>query len=113
MRWRVTVRHFSDVDKRTLDTLEEALAEARRRGAEILGESRLGTVSAFRDFTPDKRVQARIEISGKRALRGPEAGFDIMGDGTIVPYRGAIVKRPMEAVSLDEAIERLREALDR
>ena len=77
----------------------------------MLAEGRLGSVSAFREYTPDRRVQARIEVSGKGLLRGPEAGLDVMGDGSLVPYRGAIFKHPLRADSLDEAIERIREAL--
>lgn len=55
-------------------------------------------------------MQARIEVSGK-GLRRPEAGFDVMGDGSLVPYRGAIFKHSLQADSLDGAIERIREAL--
>ena len=32
-----------------------------------------------------------------------------MGDGTAIPYTGAIRKEPIEADSLDEAFERLQE----
>ena len=111
MSWRVTVRAGSEVDKASFDSLEDALTEARGRAAAVLAEGGLGTVSAFRDYTPDKRVQARIEVSRKRLLGGAEAGIDVMGDGSLVPYAGAISKRPLAAGTLDEAIERLREAL--
>lgn len=77
----------------------------------MLSEGRLGSVSAFREYTPDRRVQARIEVSGKGLLRGPEAGVDVMGDGSLVPYRGALFKQALEAGSLDEAIERVRDSL--
>ncbi len=77
----------------------------------MLSEGRLGSVSAFREYTPDRRVQARIEVSGKGLLRGPEAGLDVMGDGSLVPYRGTIFKRALQAESVDEAIERIRESL--
>ena len=99
------------MEKESFESLEEALAEARRRAAEVLAGTRLGTVKAFRDHTPDQRVQARIEVSGKGLLRGPEAGIDVMGDGSLVPYRGAIRKRPLEARTLDQAIDGLRRAL--
>jgi len=99
------------VEKESCESLEEALAEARGRAAEVLAGGRLGTVQAFRDHTPDQRVQARIEVSGKGLLRGPEAGIDVMGDGSLVPYTGAIRKRPFEASTLDEAIDGLRRAL--
>jgi hypothetical protein len=107
----VTVRHRSKVDKASFDSLDEALAEARGRAAAVLSGGGLGTVSAFRDFTPEKRVHARIEISRKRLLGGSEAGIDVMGDGSLVPYEGAIRKRPLERGDLDRSIERVGEAL--
>jgi hypothetical protein len=109
--WRVTARHGSNVEKASFDSLDEAIAEARSRAAAVLAEGGLGTVSAFRDYGPEKRVHARIEVSQKRLLGGAEAGIDVMGDGSLVPYRGAVRKRPLEAGTLDDAIERLREAL--
>lgn len=111
MSWRLTVRVGPEVDKARYDSLDEALAEARARVAAILAESRLGTVKAFRDYTPDMRVQARIEVSGKGLLRGPEAGIDVIGDGTLVPYVGAIRKRRLEAGSLDDAVAAIRAEL--
>ena len=107
----MTVRHGSDVEKERFDRLDDALAEARRRVAAVLAGEKLGSVSAFREFGPEQRVHARVEISGKGLMRGPEAGIDVMGDGSLVPYRGAIGKRRLEAGTLDEAIERLRESL--
>jgi hypothetical protein len=109
--WRLTVRVGPEVDKARYDSLDEALEEARARAAAVLAEGRVGTVKAFRDYTPDQRVQARIEVSGKGLLRGPEAGIDVMGDGSLVPYAGAVRKRPLEAGTLDDAIEALRHAL--
>jgi hypothetical protein len=109
--WKVTVRHGSDVDRERFESLEEALQEARARVGAVLSEGRLGPVSAIRDYEPGRRVQARIEVSGPGLLRGPEAGVDVMGDGTLVPYRGAIRKEQLDADTLDDSIERLREAL--
>jgi hypothetical protein len=109
--WKVTVRHGPDVERERFETLEEALGEAQSRVDVIRRESRLGEVEGFRTYGPDERVHARIEISGPGLLRAPEAGIDVMGDGTLVPYRGAIRKEPLEADSLEETLERLREAL--
>jgi len=109
--WKVTVRHGSGVERERFETLEEALEEARRRVDAIRREGRLGEVEGFRTYGPEERVHARIEISGPGLLRGPEAGIDVMGDGTLVPYRGAIRKQRLDADSLEGALERLREAL--
>ena len=66
MRWRVTERHGSEVTKGKFDTLDEALEHARDRVDAALREGRLGTVSMLREFTPDQRVQSRVEISASR-----------------------------------------------
>ena len=111
MSWRVTVRVGSEVDKERYEDLGAALDEARARAAAVLAGERLGGVKAFRDYEPEDRVQARIVVSGKGLLRGPEAGIDVMGDGTLIPYAGALRKRTLEADTLDEAIAALRAEL--
>jgi hypothetical protein len=110
--WKVTVRHGPKVSREKVETLDEAVAEARRAVEEVRAEGGLPKVSAFRDYGPEKRVHARVELSGPGFLRGKEGGIDLMGDGTVVPYTGAIRKRELGADSVDDAFERLREALD-
>jgi hypothetical protein len=109
--WRLTVRVGPEVDKERYEDLDAALAAARARAAAVIAGGGLGTVKAFRDYEPGQRVQARIEVSGKGLLRGPEAGIDVMGDGSLVPYAGAVRRRRLEAATLDEAIAALRRAL--
>ncbi|MDP9189646.1 MAG: hypothetical protein M3O25_10400 [Actinomycetota bacterium] len=111
MSWRVTVRHGSKVTKESFESLDDALVAARDAADRSRRSDRLPAINALRDFTPDKRVQCRVEVSGKGFLRGPEAGIDVMGDGSLVPYAGAIRKRQLQADSLDEAIGLLHEAL--
>lgn len=113
MSWKVTVRHGSSVGREKFGTLDQALSEARRRVDEISREGRLPTVRMLREFTPAERVHARIEISGPGLFRSPEAGIDVMGDGQAIAYTGAIRKRQIETDSLDEAFERLADALAR
>jgi hypothetical protein len=76
-----------------------------------LREGRLGSVQGFREYGPGERVQCRVEVSGKGFLRGPEAGIDVMGDGGLVPYTGSMRKRPLDADTLDQAIEAVRSEL--
>jgi hypothetical protein len=109
--WKVTVRHGSQVKRERFETLNDALTEARAKVDQVRREGGLPEISAFRDYAPDQRVHARIEISGPGLLRSPEGGLDVMGDGSVISYRGAIRKHPLGATSLDEAFERLREAL--
>ena len=111
MAWRVVERHGSEVTKGRFDTLDEALEHARDRVDAVLREGRLRTVSMLREFTPDQRVQARVEISTARFLRGTDAGIDVMGDGSVIAYRGGINREALDADTLDEAFERLRDAL--
>lgn len=112
-KWKVTVRHGSSVGRERFDSLDDAIAEARRRVEVVRREGRLPAISLFRRHTPDQRVHARIEISGPGLFRAPEGGIDVMGDGTAIAYNGAIRKETIEADSLDEAFERLRQALER
>jgi hypothetical protein len=109
--WKVTVRHGPNVSREKVETLDEAIAKARRAVEEVRAEGGLPGVSGFRDYTPEQRVRARVEISGPGLLRGKEGGVDVMGDETVVPYMGAIRKRKLGADSLDDAFERLGEAL--
>ena len=112
MSWKVTVRRGSKVGREKFATLAEALADARDRVEEIRREDRLPTISMLRDFSPDQRVAARIEVSGPGLFRAPEGGIDVMGDGSAIAYTGAIRKERIQADSLDDAIERLEGALD-
>ena len=112
MSWKVTVRHGSQVKREKFETLAEAMDEARAQVDAVRREGGLPEISAFRDYAPDQRVHARIEISGPGLIRSPEGGLDVTGDGSVVAYRGAIRKQPLGAASLDSALARLREALD-
>jgi hypothetical protein len=109
--WKVTVRHGSSVGREKFDSLDEAIAGARRRVEEIRREGGLSEISVFRTHTPDQRVHARIEISGPGLIRAPEGGVDVMGDGNAIAYTGAIRKERIDAGSLDEAFQRLKSAL--
>jgi hypothetical protein len=111
--WKVTVRHGSSVGREKFDSLDEAIEEARRRVEEIRREGGLPEISVFRHHMPDQRVHARIEISGPGLIRGAEGGIDVMGDGHAIAYTGAIRKEQIQADSLDEAFERLANALGR
>ena len=107
----MTVRHGPSVSRERVENLEQAIEAAREAVEDVRREGGVPKVSGFRDYEPGQRVHARIEISGPGLLRGKEGGIDLMGDGTVVPYAGAIRKRELGADSLDDAFERLREAL--
>jgi hypothetical protein len=111
LSWKVTVRRGSSVGREKFSSLDEAIAGARRRVDEIRREDRLPPISFIRDFSPDQRVAARIEISGPGLIRSPEGGIDVMGNGEAIAYTGAVRKERIDAETLDEAFERLGEAL--
>jgi hypothetical protein len=110
MGWRVTIRHGSRVTKEKVDALDQAVGRAREVVDRVRREGNLPPISALRDFTPEQRVHARVTIS-RGLLRGPEGGLDVMGDGSLIAYSGMINKQPLAADTVDEALERLREAL--
>ena len=111
MSWRLTVRHGSEVKREELDSLDEAIAELGRRAEAIREEGPIEGVSMFREYEPGQRVHARLELTGPGRLRRPEAGLDVMGDGRLVPYRGAIFKHRLEPADGASAYEAVRAAL--
>ncbi len=78
----------SRVAHERFDDLDEALAAMKRQTQLIRQEGPLEEVSAIRDYEPGQRVHARLELSSGGFLRRREAGMDLMGDGTLVPFVG-------------------------
>jgi hypothetical protein len=72
---------------------------------------RLGSAQGFREYSPDERVQARLELSVGGWLRGRDAGIDVMGDGSLVPYAGGIFKRTLEPAAGEDEFDAIRGAL--
>jgi len=94
----LTIRNGPRVEREKFDSLEPAIAELQRRAQEILGEGRLPDVSAFRDYSSEQRVKARLEISTGRMLKRREAGIDVMGDNSVVAFSGGVFRNPIEGV---------------
>ena len=110
-KWKLTVRHGSDVSRQSFDQLDDALAAAREAADEVIGDGPLSTVKAIRDYEPSNIVNARIEISGKGLLRPPTAGIDIQGDLSVIPYAGGVRRRVLEGSTVPQAIKSLRMSL--
>jgi hypothetical protein len=91
----LTVRHGPKVKREQLDSLDEAIAEMERRAEAIRAEGPLDEVTMFRSYGPERRVAARLELTGPGRVRRAEAGIDVMGDGRLVPFRGTIFKREL------------------
>ena len=111
MGYTLTIRHGSDVERSRFEDLREAVAELERRAEAIRAEGGLGEASMIRTYAPGDQVHARLELSGAGLLRRTEAGLDVMGDGKLVPYRGAIRKKRIEQRDGQSVYDALREAL--
>lgn len=107
-RWKLTIRHGSDVSRRTFDDLDEALGAARRAADEVIAEGPLKSVSAIRNYEPEQLVNARIEITGKGLLSPPTAGIDIQGDLSVIPYAGGVRRRTLEGSTLPQAMKSVK-----
>jgi hypothetical protein len=82
-----------------------------RRAEQIRAESRAEAVSAIRTYEPSDQVMARLEIAAPGRLRGRDAGVDVRGDGSLVPYRGGVFRRELEPREGQSPYETIREAL--
>jgi hypothetical protein len=101
------------VRRESFATLDQAIDALERSVKGIRSEGPLEEINALRDYEPGQRVHARLELSVGGLLRGQEAGVDVMGDGSLVPYSGVVRKRKLEPRAGETAFEALREALSR
>jgi hypothetical protein len=110
--WRLTSRRGSVVRRESFESSADALEAVRREAVQVLGEGPLKEAFAFRDIAPADQVAARFEITAPGILRLRECGLDVKGDGSLVPYTGAIRKEPIELEWGDDPYEVLRRALE-
>jgi hypothetical protein len=92
----LTVRNGPVVERERFETLDGAVSALRERCQANRAEGPLEDISMIRDFSASQRVKARIELSTGRLLRRREAGVDVMGDGSVVPFSGGTFRRPIE-----------------
>jgi hypothetical protein len=112
-KWKLTVRHGSDVEHLGFDGLGEAVAAMRERAMEIRAEGPVEGTSVLRDFAPGDQVQARLQLSGRGMLRRATAGIDVRGDGTFMPYRGTVRREELDPTPYDTPFDAVRETLAR
>jgi len=110
-RYTLTVRHGSAVSRQRMQTLEGAVDELRSKAEAIRSEGPLRKVSSLRDFEPGQQVHARLEISTGGLLRGRDAGVDVMGDGSLVPFSGGIRRTQLDPGGSKSAFDAVFEAL--
>jgi hypothetical protein len=111
LSWKLTIRHGSQVNRQQFGRLDEALVELERQAEGIRAEGPLEDVKMLREYKSGQRVRARLELTGPGLVRRADAGLDVMGDGALVPYRGAIFKKRLEVADGQSAYEAVREAL--
>jgi hypothetical protein len=111
-RWKLTVRHGSDVEHAQFDDLSEAVAAIRERALEIRAEGPARRVQSVRDYEPGDQVLARLQLSGGRLFRKSVAGVDVRGDGTFVPFKGGVVREELDPTHHDTPFDLVRETLE-
>ncbi len=110
-KWRLVVRHGSKVRREGFDDLDDAVAAMKRQTQLIRQEGPLQGVSAIREYRPEQRVHARLELSSAGLVRRHQAGIDLMGDGSLVPYVGFIRRRRLRLGERDSPFDAVRAAL--
>lgn len=111
-RWKLTVRHGSDVDHESFDALADAVASMRARALAIRAEGPVNRVQSLRDFEPRDQVQARLQLSSGGLFKKSTAGVDVRGDGTFVPFRGGVVREELDPTNHDTPFDLVRETLE-
>ncbi len=110
--WKLTVRHGSDVEHEEFGELGQAVAAMRERALAIRAEGPAKPVSSLRDFGPEQQVHARLQLSGKGLVHKPVAGIDVRGDGTFMPYRGAVRREELDPTGHETPFDLVRETLE-
>jgi hypothetical protein len=111
-KWKLTVRHGSEVEHVQFDDLDEAVAAMRKRALEIRSEGPVKAVGSLRDFGPEDQVHARLQLSGRGLLRKPVAGVDVRGDGTFMPFRGGVDREELDPSHHETPFDLVRETLE-
>ena len=111
LAYKLTIRRGAKVKRESFESLDETIEAAERHAQAVRREGRLPAVNALRDFEPGDRVAARLEISTGGLLRGRTAGVDVMGDGSLVAYRGGVTRHQLEPGRGDEPFDLVRREL--
>jgi hypothetical protein len=108
-RWKLTIRHGSQVEHERLDSVEEAVAELRRRMERLAAAPERKTVKVLsRTFDPVSQVAARGELAGPGGVR---AGIDVRGDGSTEAFVGRWRRSLLEPKRGESAYDALRREL--
>jgi hypothetical protein len=111
-KWKLTIRHGSEVDHQSFEELGEAVGAMRERALAIRSEGPVRRVQSLRDYGPGEQVHARLQLSGGGLLRKSTAGVDVRGDGTFVPFKGGVVREELDPTHHDTPFDLVRETLE-
>ena len=111
-RWKLTVRHGSDVDSAAFDDLDEAVAAMRERALAIRAEGPVERAGGFKDYEPRDQVHARLQLSTGGLLGKRVAGVDVRGNGEFVPYRGGVRREELDPSGHETPFDAVRETLE-
>jgi hypothetical protein len=110
--WKLTVRHGSEVEHASYESLDEAVAAMRERAMRIRAEGPVGPVAGFRDYEPRDQVHARLQLSTGGLLGKRVAGVDVRGNGEFVPYRGGVRREELDPSGHETPFDAVRETLE-
>jgi hypothetical protein len=111
-KWKLTVRHGSEVEHQSFDDLGLAVQQMRERALRIRAEGPVKRVGGFRDYEPRDQVHARLQLTGKGLLRKPVAGVDVRGNGEFVPYRGSVGREELDPSGDETPFDTVRKTLE-
>lgn len=112
MTYKLTVRQGPKVTREKFERLDDALETLERRAREVRSAGPLEPRKLLRSFESGDQVAGRLEIStGGFLRRGTEAGLDVMGDGSFVPFAGGMGRTELDPERIGP-FEAIREALE-
>ena len=108
MSWQVVVRTGPAVHKYRAASLADALELLESETRVAANATRRPEIDVrVRRYAPADQVAARVELRG----RGPRAGFDVRGDGSVAAWTGRIRRRMVEPEGNETVYEALRREL--
>lgn len=107
-KYHLTARTGSEAQRLPHESLEEALTMMEDWVKMVIADGPLDSVSAIREYGPDRRVKSRIQVAESKIFGGAVAGIDVMGDLRCVPFRGSIKREPIAPVGNESPFEAVR-----
>ena len=113
MRYRVTVRRGSAVERSSAETLEAALDALEAAVREVGRGPRPASVDLrVRSYAPGDQVVGRVELAGPTRLAPAiRAGVDVRGDGAMTAYVGRARRTAVRERDDESALQALRRTL--